>query len=260
MKARTNFSVAALSTTEKDFLAARQNFPPKLISYLSKYTDEQLYISKRSGISYGKTTSAGAESGNNLLNPIRKVGMASGLLLFHTREYTRMLRINDTLKKENLGIICPRHMTDLKKKREKILYNKRPIVECNDDFIKIGSAKCGGVSSMYKICTKTWQCTCGEQDITRSPCQHLIQACDLIGHDPVLLYEEHHQTALWEKQYKYFTKAYGEWEVTTSDVKELGMSDEQGPLVIRYPKGRPKMNKRFKSSSEKYPIKKEIKD
>ena len=253
MKAKTNFSVAALSTTEKDFEAARKNFPPKLISYLSKYTDEQLYVSKRSGISYGKTTSAGAESGNNLLKPVRKVGMATGLLLFHAREY-------DTLKRENLGIICPRHMNDLKKKREKIIYNKRPIVECNEDFIKIGSAKCGGMSSTYKICTSTWKCTCGEQDVTRRTCQHIIQACDLIGHDPVLLYEEHHQNALWKKQYKYFNKAYGEWEVTSSDVKELGKSNEQGPLVIRYPKGRPKMNERFKSTIEKYPIKKEIKD
>jgi hypothetical protein len=54
----------------------------------------------------------------------------------------------------------------------------------------------------------------------------------------------------WKEQYSYFEKERTDWEVTADELKQIGCSDEQGPIAIRYAKGRPKSNKRFKSVIE----------
>ena len=84
--AKKIFVQAALSKNEHEYQSALRNFSPKLKTFISKYRDEQLFVSQRGDISFGKTTSAGAESGNNILKPIRKLEMTSGLLLFHKKE------------------------------------------------------------------------------------------------------------------------------------------------------------------------------
>ena len=72
----------------------------------------------------------------------------------------------------------------------------------------------------------------------------------MLGHDPILLYNEHDHVKEWIKQYRVFEEDDVDWEVHVADVKELGPSDEQGPITLRYPKGRPKNRRRLKSVVE----------
>ena len=217
---------------------------------MSKYREEQLFLSQRGDISFGKTTSAGAESGNNILKPIRKLEMTSGLLLFHKKEYLRMLEVFTVVCKKTDSIICPRAMNDLKDKKEKNVLNVRKVMTVTNEFIELSSSRVGGMFSSYKISRKDWSCSCKEIQITGKPCQHSIQGAELLGHDPILLYNEPDHVKQRIKQYRVFEEDDVDWEVHVADVKELGPSDEQGPITLRYPKGRPKNRRRLKSVVE----------
>ena len=151
--------------------------------------------------------------------------------------------------KKTDSIICPRAMKDLKHKREKIVLNVRKVMTVTNEFIEVSSSRVGGIFSSYKISRKDWSCSCKEIQITGKPCQHSIHSAELLGHDPILLYNEPDHVKQRIKQYRVFEKDDVDWEVHVADVK-VGPSEEQGPIILRYPKGRPKNRRRLKSVVE----------
>ena len=216
------------------------------MQFLSKYEDSQLYLAKRNGISFGRSTSQGAESGNSLLLAFRKLPITSGLILFHEQDQERLLR-NKKQVDNCTHHLPPKVMKDLHEKISKNTKHKRDIVLHNVSTIKIKSSR--NNNNWHSVNLDNYYCSCCEIDITRRPCQHSIQASTFNNAAPEQLYHQIETTKHWQQQYEDVT--FGDdCLVSIQDIKVMGRSTEQGPVATRRPKGRPKGFRRFKPNDE----------
>ena len=200
------------------------------------------------GLTFGRATSQGAESGNSLLLPYRKLHMTSGLLLFVSLDSNRLLRNKYTVShfKEPLP---PRVQNDLKEKREKNLKHNRKMMQDNPYTVMVESKRNNG--KWHEVNVITFSCSCREREFTHRPCQHSIMVSDYRNCDPTHLYNDIERSSRWKEQYQGVSDKKV-ISLTIEHLKELGRAKSYQPaIVVRKPKGHPKKHKRYLSFEEK---------
>ena len=128
LESKNLFTRVASAKRDTDFNTTVLNYNNSVRDFVSSYDEKRLYLAKRHGISFGRTTSQGAESGNSMLTPYRKLLMASGILLFHNQDISRILR-NKKSADEHAQALPPKISKDLENKRDKIREYKRHAIK-----------------------------------------------------------------------------------------------------------------------------------
>lgn len=244
------FKNAALHTFTMDGLKiAKSKYSPKLATYLGKHPDDELYLAAVGGRTYGRTTSASAESGNSYLEFFRKMGPAVGLVAFVYKEDNRMSKHQQAAEK--CEDVCPPNIVkDLNEKeknktdKEKANGGSPQVSIGSGEWIKVYSSK---NTTMWYTVSKN-NCSCGKPEVTRRPCDHQLEYAKHKQIDALDLYGAHDRTSAWKKQYK----ALGEIKpVAMNTVLEKTRGEHVLPVAKRMPRGRRKDKKRRRKKSEK---------
>jgi hypothetical protein len=87
------FLKAVYATTESKYVDALAAFPSDLVEYLKDVSEENVYLLKMKGITNGRTTNQISEVGQQLIMPMRRLPITTGLFLFHQKDSERMLNV-----------------------------------------------------------------------------------------------------------------------------------------------------------------------